>query len=210
MRLVSLGQACEVAFEIKIHSPKADSDFFDWLITPFDGLMMALNGEFKDLLNPEDLYLQDDKNFVNNRRTGIQYGHVFLRDDFHNIPDAFLDDLDRVQSKFDYLIEKFHSYKQGGEQICFVRRSVDSSQAVILHDRLIEIFPALDFKIACVNAADLGISSLPSSRFIDLRVVDGGPDGLGYPEEWANALVLAGLTDQPFVKSKDDIVIPFH
>ena len=210
MRLISLGRPCEVGFQIRMHSKKSDGDFFDWLITPFDSLMMALNNNFENLLNLDDLYRQEDMNFVNNRVTGIQYGHVFLRDKSHNIPANFLEDLPRVQSKFEYFRRKFCSNADGSQELCFVRRDVNSEQGQVLEARIAEMFPSLDFKIACVNSQDLGIWMLKNPRILDLRVVDGGHDGLGYPQDWATALVEAGLTDHPFDKTKEDIVIPFH
>lgn len=210
MRMVSLGRACEVAFQIRMHSDKIDSDFFDWLITPFDGLMAALRSNLDGLLEADELYLQNDKNFVNNKKTGIQYGHVFMRDENHNIPDNFLDDLPRVRNKFDYLKEKFFSNAKSEDPICFIRRDISSIQAKILEEQIEAMFPSLDFKLACVNAEDVGLSDAKSPRVIDLRIVNGAHDGLGFPESWAEALTGAGLTTKPFVKTKEDIVIPFH
>lgn len=210
MRLISLGRACEVGYQIKLHTPKSDGDFFDWLITPFDGLIAALDQQFQHLLNPEDLYLQEDRNFVNNRVTGIQYGHVFLRDETHMIPSNFLDDLPRVTQKFEYFREKFFSSGRGSDPICYVRRDINADQAVLLEQRLEAMFPTLQFRIACVNSEDLGISAIQSDRFLDLRIPDGGPDGLGNPDYWAEAFVAAGLTDRPFQKTKDEVVIPWH
>lgn len=210
MRLVSLGQACEVGFQIRLHTSKTDSDFFDWLITPFDSLMISLDNRFSGLLNSDDLYLQEDRNFVNNRVTGIQYGHVFARNANHDIPDNFADDLSRVKSKFSYLKRKFLSYAETESPICFVRRNINNIQAEALNAKFVTMFPTLNFTICCVNSSDAGISTLDSDRFIDLRIVDSGPDGLGDSESWAKALVGAGLSDKPFQKTKDEIVIPFH
>ena len=210
MRMVSLGRACEVAFQIRMHSNKTDSDFFDWLITPFDGLMEALRSNLDGLLEADELYLQADKNFVNNKRTGIQYGHVFMRDESHNIPDTFLEDLPRVREKFDYLKAKFFSNAKSEGPICFIRRDINSSQAKILEEQLEAMFPSLDFKLACVNAEDVGLGDTNSPRIIDLRIVNSAHDGLGFPEPWAEALTGAGLTTQPFAQTKEHIVIPFH
>lgn len=210
MRLISLGRACEVGYQIKLHTQKTDGDFFDWLITPFDSLITALDRNLENLLNPGDLYLQEDKNFVNNRITGIQYGHVFLRDEAHLIPENFLEDLPRVQQKFEHFRAKFLASGQGGEPICFMRRDVNAEQAMVLDQRLIGLFPSVNFQIGCVNSADLGIAALANDRLLDLRIPDGGHDGLGYPDPWADALVAAGLTNQPFQKTKGDVVIPWH
>jgi hypothetical protein len=172
--------------------------------------MKALSDGLCDLLNESDLYLQEDKNFVNNRVTGIQYGHVFLRDSEHNIPVNFVADLGRVTSKFSYLRNKFYENANGSSPICFVRRDINAEQAEILSSKISEMFPALEFKIACVNSTDLGISLLTNVKLLDLRIIDSAHDGLGHPEHWAAALVEAGLTDRPFQKTKEDIIIPYH
>lgn len=206
LRLISLGKACETAFQIRLHTPKVDADFFDWLITPFDGLMKILHEEFSGHLNPRDLYLQDDRNFINNAITGVQYGHVFLRDAItHLHPDNFLDDLERVQSIFDYLAEKFIRNASAGLPLGFVRREIIPSQALELESFFRARFPELQFNIIAVNGTYQGVGDLDPARFSELTVPASGPDGLGLADEWATALVGAGLTDRPFQKTKDDV-----
>lgn len=210
MRLVSLGRACEVGFQIRLHTSQVGSDYFDWLITPFEGLMMALNQNFEGLMDGQDLYRQEDKNFVNNRRTGIQYGHVFRRNERHEIPHNFLDDLDCVKEKFNHFKNRFNSYQHSSEKICFIRRDINGGEAISLCEKLQSIYPSLNFSLACVNEHDLGSAVSGDSRIIDLRVPNSGHDGLGHADHWAEILMAAHLTDRPFQKKKSDIVIPFQ
>lgn len=204
MRLVSLGYTCEVAFEIRMHTPKNDADYFDWLITPFDALIGALNSRFEHQLHADDLYLEGDKNFVVNRRTGIKFGHIFKRKD-HDIIDDFLSDLDRVNSIFSYLSEKFERNANRGEPLGFVRRNLSSAEAQILADTISSLYPRLDFKIIAVNAENLNCAALDPMRFCDLVIPPSGNDGLGHPEPWAAELIAKGLTETPFIRTKDDV-----
>ena len=207
MILISVGSTCETAFEIRMHTPKGDADFFDWLITPFDALVGAIRSDFTDLLRPEDLYLQDDKNFVVNRATGIKYGHVFKRDGNGDIITDFLSDLDRVVSIFRHLKGKLDKRVVSGEPLGFVRRGLTPDEAVMLRDTIADRYPALAFKIIAVNATPVDCAARDPDRFIDLTIPDSGPDGLGHADAWGAALVAAGLTDTPHVRTKDQV---FH
>lgn len=205
MRLISVGQACEVAFEIRMHTPKVDADYFDWLITPFDGLIQALNSGFTNQLQAEDLYLQDDKNFVVNRRTGIKFGHVFKRDSAGDIITDFETDLDRVTSIFEHLSAKFEINARSGAPLGFVRRDLTPDQALIFTETISALYPELEYKIIAVNEVDMECRKLDAERFIDLVVPPSGHDGLGLAEAWAAEMLATGLTAETFVKTKDDV-----
>ena len=204
MRLISVGGACEVAFEIRMHTQKTDADFFDWLITPFEALIDVIQADFTGLLDAEDLFLQDDKNFVVNRRTGIKYGHVFQRDASGKIIEDFGSDLPRVTEIFAYLAEKFRTNARNGMRLGFVRRGCDPAQAGRLITAIETAFPELVFQLIAVNSELLGCSDI-DERIVELAISESGPDGLGHPQIWADRLVEANLTDSPFNKTKDEV-----
>lgn len=121
--MISLGDNCQVAYQINRHNNEEGKLFFDWLITN--------NQDYKSiLLDPEQFFLEknisvsDNKLKVIDGYTGIQYLHEFpINEETKKIDeDKVLDHLNTARSKFKYLQEKTIKAISDSEHPYLIRR----------------------------------------------------------------------------------------
>lgn len=185
--IISLGNRCATAYNLRRHFGFGDGHLFDWWITPYPGLLILLDNLSADwLYEPVHLELRPDRSAVRHRLTGIELTHDFPRVGAANGPvtSDFLRHLDRPRSRAAYLIDKLRSLNDPAERILFIREA--------------EITSALADKIAAI---------LPKAKF-DLVAIPPIPErGAGWtcdPAEWDAALSALGARlvgeHKPFVR----------
>lgn len=110
---VSLGGACDVAKGLKKYYLRSQSGPFDWLVSPFEGVIDCIENQFEDFLVREnlDLDLENKRHFKDRK-----YDFTYLHDVKNNLDEEYFE----IKTKYNRRIEKF---KQSIiEPTCFIRR----------------------------------------------------------------------------------------
>jgi hypothetical protein len=112
-KILSLGQACDTAYQIRRIFKQGEAYPFDWLTTSFAGLIEMIEQDFAGFLDEQNLvpagkYLLDQK---------LQMSFLHDFDD----PAAFRETLEEVSAKFQRRIKRWLKLLNGGASVLFVR-----------------------------------------------------------------------------------------
>lgn len=114
MNYISLGYFCSIASELERYGLRTQSSPFDWVISDFEGVLMAIRFHFADFLKYELLYQSKEcHSHYRNNKYGINFYHDF---------DKYLSlekQLPKVKQKYDRRIERF--YKTISQPTLFIR-----------------------------------------------------------------------------------------
>ncbi|SHN65797.1 Putative papain-like cysteine peptidase [Butyrivibrio hungatei DSM 14810] len=117
---ISLGYFCSVAMELEKYGLRDYSYPFDWIISDFEGIVSAINDNFSDYLDYDNLY-QSKK--VRSTYLDQKYQFVFIHDfDKYKCLDS---QLDFVREKHRRRIERF--YEKITEPTLFIRYISDEA-----------------------------------------------------------------------------------
>ena len=201
-KLISLGLACEVGFQLRQHSGDNTAHFFDWLFTPAQGLIDLVREDFP-VFRPEDLSLVNAgtrTSAVEHVPTGIGFGHQFPRRG-KVIPADFLADYAAFASRIDYLASRFRATVRA-HPVQFVRRSMSRAQALELEQAMRRSFPAADLRFLYVNSDETAFET-PLGRSVRLAAPR---SPFGDSIAWAEMLQQEGLIEAPFRLAPTQIV----
>jgi tetratricopeptide (TPR) repeat protein len=201
-KLISLGKACEVAFQLRQHSGDNTAHFFDWLTTPAPALAKLIRADFPDF-RPENLRLVNKgtrRSSVVDAATGIRFAHQFPRRG-KVISESFLVDYPAFASRIAYLASRFRATTLA-HPIQFVRRSMSHAEALELEDVMRNRFPSADMRFLYVNAEEAPFQT-PLGRSVHLPPPR---SGFGDSIAWAGMLQREGLVEAPFRLATAEIV----
>ncbi len=103
--IISLGHFCGVASELEKLGYREASLPFDWLITPFDSLMIMINTHFNGFLNIDNLVRDEKKPYiVLDKKYNIAFYHDF------SMRKSIKEQVDTVRKKYERRIERFYKY----------------------------------------------------------------------------------------------------
>lgn len=114
---VSLGHHCQAAYQIRrVSVPRARAQFFDWLVTPHDGLIALLQNRFCGFLIKENLLTRGARGKYHDV-TDVRFRTRLL----HDFPlSVSLDDgLGAVQRKYRVLADRFLALPR--RELIFIR-----------------------------------------------------------------------------------------
>lgn len=111
---ISLGYFCSIAIELEKMGLRNESSPFDWVISDFQGVVLAVEEEFSDFLN-YDILFQNKKNLAvyKNVKYNISFFHDF--DKYSSLEKQ----LSKIQEKYKRRINRF--YKSITEPTLFIR-----------------------------------------------------------------------------------------
>lgn len=140
-RLISLGHDCQTASQIdRVTGAGRPAQFFDWLVTPHDGLIALLRDDFQGFLSPgniSDRGEHDGFHFVVDSKFGVDLIHEFP------IAQSIESKLAAVQAKFAYLADRFRALASQPDLV-FVRQVapalLQEDHARSLHETLAKRF----------------------------------------------------------------------
>src|ERR1700722_19451349 len=102
---VSLGHHCQAAYQIRrVSAPRARAQFFDWLVTPHDGLIALLQNRFCGFLTKENLLTRGA--YGRNHDVVDVLFRIRLLHDFP-LSVSLADGLGAVQRKYRVLADRF-------------------------------------------------------------------------------------------------------
>ncbi|MDR3550770.1 MAG: DUF1796 family putative cysteine peptidase [Candidatus Babeliales bacterium] len=190
---ISLGRACPSALNLRKLHMRSDAYPFDWVVSPFDSLLTALQTDFQYFLS--DLRLRDDRQGVIDYY-GISYIHDWptvnqphvdaLNTDFisnNPISPQWQNALPFVKEKYRRRIERFRAACMGNEKVFFVRsEEITKEQAITLRDFFNAKYPALDFVLVVLKSDASFVSPWNIDKIKNFYIVS-----LNHTDSWATA-----------------------
>lgn len=145
---VSLGAACQAAWQLEANGKRNGAYPFDWLVTPFHGLVSFI-------LQRGEGFLEKDKTSVVEVLQGNpSILHVVdLTYDIHSIHDFFegMLNYDRVKSKYERRTLKFFKLLASDKKILFIRVQMSRQEAIYLDQLLHSNYPKLDYTLVAIS-----------------------------------------------------------
>lgn len=200
-QMISLGQHCDVAFQLRMHGSMNAPHFFDWLTTPLDGLIKIFDANF-DVFYPDDLVLVTDRpnRFVADQITGVAFFHQFPYVSGHVTSD-FLLFYQRFIRIFRFYARRFREIVTT-EPVTLVRRGdITHPQAVNVEQSFFRCFPDADVQFLYLVHGELFETDHGHARHIPKTAAS-----LGEPRVWVKLLVEEGLIEEPYRHSTAEIL----
>ncbi len=201
--IISLGGACETAYNLRRHFGFATSYPFDWWISSVGGVAALLrDGDVDAFYRIEDLERSGSGGSVRNTRYDIHLHHEFPRDwktPGQPVRDDWPTRIDEPRRRTAYLAERLFGLAATARTLLFVRRLglQDRSEVVTeLLDALQARFP--DSRIGVV-AVDQGTKP-PALNDVMTRISVPRPPGVGWRGDasaWDAALAGLGVRLTP-------------
>lgn len=207
--VISLGSACQTAYQIKRHGLRQNSGPFDWVIIPCASLTEVLRQDFETFCSLPDLRIVDEKNghyTVEDSRYRIRSMH-----DFH-VRESGGDvwaDYPAFREKMDRRISVFRRQLETAWSILFVQCGATKLESIALFEVLKAKRPGRRTELLVVSDLDefdedWQIPGITSRRIRMPRSAEGGWKGDG--KDWHAALKGIALKKTSFRQLQDRIV----
>ncbi len=148
--VVSLGQGCQVAWQIETNNMRKYAYPFDWFITSFDSLLLFIVHKGANFLDFDKIavgeaYPGDPSRLqVIDLVYGIQSYH-----DFFSMPP--LGNYYEIKAKYDRRIKRFFKLLESSHKILFIREGLSKAQVEYLDYILHSLYPHLSYTILALN-----------------------------------------------------------
>jgi hypothetical protein len=143
-QIVSLGNSCATKYQISLSIIKRlapsisyeemkqhifgnrngilvhGTHYFDWLITPYSGLIKTVESDFTNAFRIENLSVTEDGGSVRDAHSGILYHHNFSRKDGRISQETVLVEYEEQACKVEYLKRKFLGLLESRNRILYV------------------------------------------------------------------------------------------
>lgn len=203
-KVLSFGCSCQPAKHIRTQLGQTEAYFFDWMISPLDATIRAIETDFEGILQPGNLAYSDHRRIrLRDAVNGLEYQHDFPVDREHPDPakrDVILEGFDAhcdaVLDKYTRRKERTQAVIESGEPVMIVRYGQLAEELTPdARSRFVDVLRArhpkadLTFLWASMLAQDFEcvpngfICPLPHSTAWD-----------GDPEGWRKAFAFSGVT----------------
>ena len=152
--VISLGSACQTAYQLKKRGLRQRSGPFDWFIIPCARLIEVLQNDFADFMALCNLEIQGEKNgcyTVRDTRYNTRSMH-----DFHlhaDVGDAFAD-YPAFRERLDRRIGAFRRQLDTAWSILFVQTGATKQESLRLHQVLIDKRPGRRTELLVLGNGD--------------------------------------------------------
>ncbi len=144
--VLSLGQSCQVAYQMKRRGLRTKSGPFDWFTVPMAGLFAVLESNFENFMQEENLAIvenREGKLVVRDETTKIRSLH-----DFH-APHTIEETWPSFKAKMDRRVNAFRRDIAEAGTVLFIRYGISQDESI----RLIEILKQMRNKKPCALLA---------------------------------------------------------
>ena len=203
--LISLGERCDVGFQLRMHGEENVAHFFDWLAGSAAAAIKVFEADF-DVFHPDHLELRTNvtPHYVRDRVTGILFYHQFPLYRGNVSPD-FLLNYDSFIKKFEYLAARMRDYLRS-KPVTLVRRDITQAEALRLEAVVLSQYPEADVQFLYLNHRG---DEFTTPRGHCRRLPQGG-GSLGDPAVWAEMLLQEGLIETPYRRATAEILGSHH
>jgi tetratricopeptide (TPR) repeat protein len=201
-KLISLGEGCDVAYQLRQHSGDNTAHYFDWLSTPAGGLLHLIRHDFPRYASGNlSLHKADDpKGYVADAPTGIHFHHHFPRR-ARLLSKEFLSAYESFAEKFDFLATRFRGTVRT-HPVCFVRSAISRAQALQLEEAMCRLFPDADMRFIYVVPEGHDFTT-PLGKTVSVGT---RKTAFGDSIAWARMLTREGLIEKPYRLATAQIV----
>jgi hypothetical protein len=127
--IMSLGAACQVAYQIKRHFQQP-TFFFDWVVTSHNALISIIKNNFPDVLTGQIEIADKREIFVRDRSTGLLfYDHDFPLDESKKISPGFGDIVPQVREKYKRRSDRMKQILESDKDILLIRHTYNEFPA---------------------------------------------------------------------------------
>jgi len=127
--IVSLGDWCAPAANIRRRFGLEQAMPFDWWVTSYNGLVRLLEDRFADLFDPTSMQVLDRPHLAREtvlcHRYGILHHHDFNRDGNGQISADISSEIPRAIEKFKFIVNRFFE-SIAGKRVLFIRSGLQS------------------------------------------------------------------------------------
>lgn len=123
---VSLGQRCDVAWQIRRRFNIDTTSPFDWLVTPLPAVTRLINEGFSKITNNlVEAEYADNHWTIYNTDYRIHLHHEFPRAENGTMAENWRDHIPKVAEKFNFLGERFFNTMRNADSVIFIRNGGD-------------------------------------------------------------------------------------
>ena len=150
-KVISLGTSCRPAYHLKMQKIRTEAYPFDWNITPENSLFDILKNDFKDYFDQNFLEISSIKEKDKFRviATNLKYKNIFWHD--FTKKEFSPEEFKKVKDKYDRRIKRFHNVVNSGENILFIRESINRESAVKLSEFISTKYPKIKYAILATS-----------------------------------------------------------
>lgn len=203
--LISLGRACDVAFQLRMHGAENIPHFFDWLGGSIESFINIIAADF-NVFDAENLTYVTDHTFrhVKDRVLDLAFWHQFPLIDGHTTADYMLFYPTFIKT-IQFRARRFREYVTS-HSVTLVRRDITQDEALRLEDVFFNRFPNADAQFLYLVHEDDEFQT-PHGH---ARHIPRTSFSLGEPEVWINILTEEGLIARPYLHSTVEILGASH
>jgi hypothetical protein len=183
---VSLGTACQSAWHLEANEIRKWAYPFDWLITPFESLMIFMESRGAGFLDKDQLTIVETLHghpsmlHVVNLAYNIHFIHDFLAPDMFNY--------DAVKEKYDRRIKRFFDLLESNKKVLFIRVQISRPEAECLDNYLHTHYPNLDYTLVAVSEDSDARSDWGLERVRNFYMQQIPGNWMGNGEKWREIL----------------------
>lgn len=180
--VISLGNYCETAYQIRRLTGNEKAYFFDWLVTPADGLIIALESDFRQVFLRQNLELWHGGESIIDTATNILFHHDFSRDVNGKISPETIDvEYPERRRKIEFLIERWNNDLREGTTLFVWADNVSECTFSRVACALKRQFPAAFHHFLLILSPDTPRFSTELGENVTLGPAIAAPPG---PEMW--------------------------
>lgn len=148
--VISLGTACQAAWQLEGNGMRRLAYPFDWLVTPFHGLIPFIINQGAGFLDKDKIEivktLPGKATFLH--VADLTYDIHFIHD-FHGT--EIIDNYDKIKNKYDRRIQRFFTLLQSNKKILFFRVQITRDEAIVLDNLIHTTYPNLEYTLVAIN-----------------------------------------------------------
>ena len=137
--VVSLGQSCQVAYQLKRRGLRSKSGPFDWFTVSIDALLSLLTTDFRDFMLRENLVVVENRSgklVVRDTLTTVRSLHDFYSESKET---SEIVGYEAFRLKIDRRVASFRKDIASSPSMLFVRYGITREQSIALYSLLDEI-----------------------------------------------------------------------
>jgi hypothetical protein len=139
--VISLGPACETAYQLKRTGLRHASMPFDWTILEFRPMFRCFDRDFEGFLTIKDDLVVRDDNIFN------QYGVQFL----HELQEEGYPDFEDAKAKYERRIKRLLNIMNSAQRVLFIRRGGMAKDQAQELNKLWQSKYTVDYHVAVID-----------------------------------------------------------
>lgn len=189
--VISLGDTCQVAYQMTLNKLRYERYPFDWSLTPFESVYQFIQNRSLHFMDKDALVLIDGTpgyspsihRYIEDCFYKIQFVHDF------DLEQNFLKDYQRIKTNYDRRINRFFSALSSNKKILFIRQTITREQAIRLDKLLQTMFPNLKYQILAIDMSEEIQKNWGLNRIKNYYLKSDPDDGwVGNSKAWENIL----------------------